>query len=329
MSKVAVEPKSVLNEDKKEFEKRIITTEENGRVTEREFSIHVIKSADDFKLAAEYPQTFYSMKLLGRNQVMRIPLRGVSFGEWEVIDSQYHIPEVSEDADEKEKQKQKDEKSRLTKLRYVKVFELSTGKSITGETEEEKAEWLSDNFGVGELEALFTCILEKSSNIHEGNLLIEYENSSRQSTPVVSEFTGFDDWVATSKIGSIFRMQRPFEDFIVEIPLKQITDRQKKSIDEQTKVPLPPSRPKIDKKTGMQVGAIYDYNNPTFKAQSKLSNRKNIILLFETCLNFSLPGDTQEKKFKWVSDLLLGDVIKIRNFIENEVFGYRSKIDFF
>ena len=310
------------------IEKRILVTEENGLEIEREFRVNTVNSHEDF-IPANKHANVYSLKTLGQNKVIEIPIRGISYGEWEEIENKLHVTELSEESTEQEKEKQKIEKEKNVGLRRVKVFELATDKNVPGETDEDKVTWLSENISAAELDALFNCIIERGSNINDGIALNEYNSALRNSKPVVSTFSGFDDWVSASNLGSIFRMQRPFEDFIIEVNLRQVTDSRKKQIDEQSKAPPPPSRPKIDKSTGRQIGMLYDYNNPNYKAQTKIANRKSLVNIFEACLPFSLPGDSVDKKYKWISELLLGDVIKLRNFIENEVFNYRNRIDFF
>lgn len=310
------------------FEKRIITSEENGQKIEREFQIQVIKSSEDFKPAAEYQQ-IYSVKFLGQKRVMRLPVRGISFGEWEQVDDEFKMPESPENPNDKEKEEHDKEREGVLKLRQIKIFEMATGKSIPGESNELKAEWIGDNIGVGELQGLYHFILENGSNVAPGSLLPMYEQAEEASEKIVSDFNNFDEWALLSNSGTVFRMQRPFENFLVEIPLKQVTERMKKAIDEQSKCPPPPSRARIDKNTGKQIGTITDWNNPNYKQQAKLSNRRSIVHLFDACLNFVIPGDSIDSKYKWIASLLLGDVVKLRNFIEQEVFSYRNKIDFF
>jgi hypothetical protein len=141
----------------------------------------------------------------------------------------------------------------------------------------------------------------------------------------------FSDLLSVAQSGSTFRMSRPGEDYIIEIPLKQLSEKVKSQIDEQTPDPIPPSKPGKNPASGKVDAAYpeYAWNDPGYKRKKRANDRKKDILRLEAILPFSIPGTTIEEKYSWIGDRLLGDVLKLRNFVDGEVVNYRKRFNFF
>lgn len=276
----------------------------------------------------------------GSSIVLEIPVRGLSYMEWEEIEMAHPMPEFNNEVEQlvsKERQAEMERlKSDVVAKRRVKVFEVSTGKVIPGKDLEEKTEWLK-RLGTGNADALFAEILDKHSNTANGkgpSSLDNYQQAFETSdTPLltVSKFESFLDLMSLNTAQMFFRMQRQFDNFIIEFPLKHLSDSKREEIDNQVKEPIPDSKPGKNPMTGKpdQNYPIYAWNDPRYRESMRLYIRARTTMLFEAILPFTIPGDSRDDRYKWIGSHLMGDVVRMKDFIEEDVLNYRSRFNFF
>lgn len=322
------------------FDTREVSTDIDGTSSSvTKFDFLVIDKAEKWKPAKDTRYN-YKLKIPGQSRIVIIPVRGISWGEWEEIEMRHPMPEQDQDSDAAfnatiKNNKEKEFSLKLeeaTYRRYAALFELSTGNNLPGDTIEEKVSSVRKMLA-GTPSSFFSFIMDDCSNLREldGPLIRSYKQSIDNGSLKEVQFTGFQDFFTSGSIGSFLQMQRPLEDFIVEIPLKSISDEDKRKIDDAVQDPVPPSRPgknpitgKIDPNT-----PVYSYNEPRYKEALRAANRVRLMLKMEAALPFKIPGSNHEEKFKWIAERLLGDVYKLNDYITNNVMGYGARMNFF
>jgi len=294
----------------------------------REFDIMVIDSADKWDEATSF-HSEYTMPILGSNKKLRFKLQGISYADWAKIEAANQIPDwTGEGEPSAEFTHQLDY---IAMCKNVAFFELSTGKKIPGNTPKDKVDFLSER-NPGEINALFTFLTDKACALKDGLLLADYEAFSRQAIlPEVVEIEDFNSWSKASDSQYFFRMQRPFQDYILEFPIKGIDKDVRKRIDDETKFPSPPQtlarRPGGKGFDPSQI--VYDNKDPSYIKSCNAIEQKRTLLFMEQCLLFPIPGSTTKEKYDWLSKRLVGDVFRLRSFIQNDLLSYRNRYDVF
>lgn len=316
--------KSELEISKKEF------TDHEGN--KYEFDFLFLDSADKWKAASDFSFICEINRL--NDSKLNIPMHGISFADREEMESVYplvkrlskkdtmgnEIPESDQDFTARS--------NSLNAKRSVFLIERAIGKKIPGETLDEKVSFLSKR-SIGEIDTLTDFAEVNCSAINSGNLVEKFTSLNLQ--PLVNEFKGFEEWEEASQIKSIFRFQRPTENFIVEIALRNISQEDKISLEASCAPPDAPrnQRKVVDGKTAPMHEWEPNYDDPTWKKSLAASQQKRKVMIFEKCLMFEIPGSNEHEKYKWLSSRLVGDIYKINRFIEQEICGYRSKYNFF
>lgn len=287
----------------------------------------VIDSPEKWK-----PATSFSNKLtltVGKTR-LSMPIRPLSYLQWESVELSFPMPSrmQSESAQDFEVRT-----NHVKNLRRVTVIELSTGKQIPGKSMDDKIAWVS-RLGTGEMQSVFVNILDNYSGVSEGELIAGYRDTIEAGDMqecVAVELDTMEDWMSASQVGSTYRTQRSFENYIIEFPLRQITDEAKARIDQSCKEPLPPGKPGLDPRTQLpsQAHMQYDWEEPRYLEALRATNRLKTVLLFEAVLPFPIPGSKNEEKFEWLGARLMGDVHKLRTHIENNLLNYQSRLHFF
>lgn len=312
---------------------------DNGRFETRQFSVKagqgefdvlVIDSPEKWDLAEKLKADY--MLSISDDSDMKFRLSGISLAEWERVEEANYIPEERQNATDeaKEEIRQLSEKAVLSKK--VAFFEMSTGMKIPGETPDQKNDFLSERC-CGHLETLYSFITTSMVNLIDGNMMRDYIQASFEdvTTRRVIEFTGFDSWQKASEITVVLRMQRPFDDYITEVPLRGVSEKRRAEINEATPTPKPPMLPARKKGgKGFDPNTLEpNFNDPTWRAASRACSQKKVAMMFESCLQFEIPGTNLKEKYDWIATHLVGDVVRIKNYIESNILSASSSIDFF
>jgi hypothetical protein len=303
-------------------------TGKDGR--EREFNFLVINNSDRW-LEAELVKGQYHMPIIGQQQTLCFDLHGVSLAQWEDIESKYLIPEWDMQGRQPDNEFISKREAALMAKR-IAVIEVSSGKLVPGETMEEKVKFMQSNMNPGEIQALYLYIQNNICSVENGDLLTEYRQVAADSLKSrVTQFSSFDSWKKATEIGYVFQMQRPSDDFILEFQLKNITAEAKQVIDVETREPEAPMLPKRDKasRSWNPREMEPDLSDPSYLARKRAVNQKRVVMFFNACLPFEIPGKNNLEQYEWISKRLIGDVIRLRQFIEQDLCGYGSRYDFF
>lgn len=285
--------------------------------------------ASDFKL-------FFNMVSPGSETTSVWELNGISYGDISRLNELYEEPffeERSECSASEQialKNHYEKEKSKWENSRRVSILEMATGYSVPGETLEEKIEFITTR-DAGELEALNHYIADICTSLSEGREAEMMKQIASLSTASVKKVSNFNDWVKSSGTQAFFRICRPFQDYIVQIPLAGISSKRKLEIDSECMTPIPPKVMGIDPATG-RPSPKYLKDNTKDKDYIRAVNAVNdkwIVLMADECLPFKIPGETLEEKKVWISQRLAGDVYKLRQFINAELCGVLSRYNFF
>lgn len=315
------------------FTKRTFRTETEAA----EFDVLVV-DRHDLWVAARDLSTTYNMPIVGSQKTRSFPLQGVSLRDWEHIEAIHTIPELKEDesdpeANSKIRIEHERKKAAAILRKQCAVFEKSTGKSIPGDTIDEKVNFLSQR-NPGEIEALWNYIYLSMCSMTDGGLMQSYNTlaakSERDNSEILS-FGSFEDWTTACETQYIFRMQRPFEKYIIEFPLRAISEEQKQAIEAETREPEAPRVPKRDPRTKRfdPTQLVPNLQDPAWLQSMRAINQKRTAMFFSACLTFNIPGDNWQDKYAWISEKLVGDVIRVKRFIEHEIVNIGSRYDFF
>jgi hypothetical protein len=297
------------------------------------FNVLVVDTAEKW-LPANAIHAAYNMPITGSNRSMRFNLYGVSLQDWEEAEINFPVPQRLEDENANDAAKQ----ARLTAVDAAVIrkrcflFEKALQQQIPGKDIDEKVAYLSQRT-TGEIEALHRFIEGSLANFTDGELLQTFHSmtmAANEDNEVIT-FTGFGDWQVASETKYIFRMHRATEQHLVEFPLKGISEEVRKDIDLQCKDPEPPRIPRKDPTTGRFDPSVLvpNYEDYTWKKSVRAINQMRIVRLLSACLPFEIPGGNNQEQYKWLAQRAVGDVIRIRNFINNEILGVGARYDFF
>lgn len=303
---------------------RVFKDERGG---ERPFKVLVIDSPEKW-LPSETVVATYDMPILGTNRFKRFKFTGISLAAWDDLESAHVIPIWQGDGLPNEAFNI--EKEKVSREKMVHVLEVSLGEKIPGSTWAEKATWL-EKMNMGEFQALYMAAQYEGCNLSDGNLLGDYITLSSMNRQV-EEFTGFGKMDDASKSQYFFRQQRPGDNYIIEFPLRGISAKQREEIDNECKEPEPPKIPKRDHARG---GAL-DFKNMIPNLQDKqwldrcrVVGRRRTMMYFNACLPFAIPGTTIQEQFDWLGGKVVGDIVKLKRFMTEEITSYASRYNSF
>lgn len=296
------------------------------------FNVLRIDTPNKWKEAREIERK-YTWKVGSKN--INMHLTGISYGKWSEIEENAPMPDRPDsDSDDKVVDEYNEKMERQLLRKRILVLEAATGFEIPGKSIEEKEEWIKRK-GENDLEVLFNYIQSSVCCTENGEVENDYMTALIESDLLensIVDMKSFDDWEDASNTEHIFRFSRPEEDFIIEIPLKGISKEVRKRIESETKDPLPPKVPKRDKRTRRidpKLPLEYNYNDPGWIKNVQAMAKKRLVLMVSACLTFDIPGNSINEKYTWLSDRLLGDVVKLRNFIRSDLVGFSEYRDFF
>lgn len=299
-------------------------TVENNR--DRYFGVLVIDSPELWQ-QAEVMRTSYTMRPGGNSAEVTFNLTPLKLASVELIESTNIVPSEPREGESKDEYEAR--KQRIVDRKLIEQLEIALGDKIPGNDFEQKTEWLNRRLPA-EIMALQNYIGNTLAALDDGNVLSDYSKYSRQqqTEKIISSFADWDEG-ATAKY--TFRMARPWENYILEFPLRGITAAEKKAIHESTPDPEPPMTLAIDPRTKKRIPnqMVPNYDDPAYMARRRSNEQKKIVAYFSHCLTFDIPGDNPKEKYDWISLHVTGDVLKLKDFIDSNVISYRDRYDFF
>lgn len=302
------------------------------------FDFLVIDSAEKWDIASGVSGEF--LMETGQHDAssqLRVMLSGLSLKEWEDIEAANPIPTAPQDAELTEDSKAKYEHDFEIALmrKRVAVLEASTGKTIPGGTTEEKVSFLGQR-NPRMTERLFAHVQDVICNLNENpidGLLEQYEmfllDSSK--TSGVIDFNSFEDWDTAVNSQYCFRMSRSGDPYILEFPIRGISQEVRHKIETDTREPQPPRIPRRDPVTKRfdRSNLVLNYEDPSWLQRVKAIHQHRTAMYFDAALMFKVPGGNYMEKYGWISARLIGDVIRLKKYIEKEIIGLAGDLDFF
>lgn len=258
-------------------------------------------------------------------KLVTVEMTCISSGANDFANEAYPIPESTSQEEAKSPDFiQKTEKAKA--IRKVLFFENALRVTLPGSNNEEKADALVKMPGVY-IDKLFDLINKKACAITDGDMP-EFFERSRKSGESIKKISNEDLFsFPEEKEPTMFcRFQRPFESFMVEIPLLQLSTEDRNRIEAENQIPDPPMRPGKGFDTKNPEPFI---NEPGYQAKVKRIKMKKTIAYITACLPFEIPGDNASDKNKWLSDRICGDVLKLQLYIQNEIVDYSWGLNFF
>lgn len=297
---------------------------------DQSFEFLVIDSAEKWQPAKEF-KSVYDMPIIGTPKKIRFNLQGVSLADWEKIELDHKSPEWDGEGSISSEFEQR--RDQILNEKFAHVFELALGRELPGLSYTEKANKLKE-LNPGEVQALFLFVQNTACNYRDGHLLQSYLTATLNRTDSdsdITEFTNFEEWKVATEAAYIFRMHRPFEDYLIEFPLKNITSEVRSRIESECRDPDPPRKAKRDPKTKRLIPGETepDFQDEHWLRKCRAVNQKKLVMFLDACLSFQVPGENQLKQYEWISQRLMGDVVRLKDFIEQELCGYASRYNFF
>lgn len=296
------------------------------------FQFLVVDSPEKWQPAREVP-CVYDMPIVGSSQKMRFNCRAISSKEWEFLEASHPIPQWIYEGDPPEDHKTNQEKARSA--RTIATLELALDKKFPGETFDEKLAVLNNKMP-GEIDSLMIFVHRNLCNWDKfsSELLAQYElmiRTAPQEPKDIVEFSGFENWLTASEVKYFYRMCRPQQDYILEFPLRGLTKNDKERFDTETKEPQAPMVPAIDSTTKKikRGEMIPNTQDPNWIKVIRGIAQKRTVLILEACLPFTIPGTDIASKYEWIAERPIGDLSRLKTFIEEEFLSYGSRLNSF
>ena len=308
-------------------------TDQDG--SESIFSVLVIDKPEKWLPANQHSHEF-NIKTPGTNKVKRFNLNAISYSAWEDIEDSNPLPELKQDEygnDNTSDPQFLEAHAKVHERRNILFIESSIGEKIPGTTPEEKIAWLNKR-AAGEFQQLVSFVKNTMGAISEGNTIDQYNAvviNDVTSVNNVKEIKSLADWDEVDDSYGAFRISRPFEDYVVEFPIKAISSQTRSEIEKACIPPIPPKGPYVDPVTNKidPRRIVPNTKDPHYIQKLNQVHYKKLLMLTQAALTFEIPGSTQDEKIKWLTDRIIGDIIKLRRFIDEELLGYKQQFDSF
>lgn len=304
--------------------------------SENRFEVLVVDKPDKWLPANQHSHEL-NIRTPGTDKVKRFNLNAISYSAWEAIEDNNPMPEIKQDDygdDNTSDPKFLEAVSKVHEKRNILFIESSIGEKIPGATTEEKISWLNKRSS-GEFETIISFVKNTMGAIRDGVAIDQYNSivlaNVSLETANVKEIKSLADWDEVDDSYGSFRISRPFENYIVEFPVKSISSEVRSEIEKSCTPPIPPKGPYVDPISGKidPRRVVPNHKDPHYLQKINQLHAKKLLLLIQAALTFDIPGSTQEEKIKWLTDRTVGDVIKLRKFIDEELLGYKQQFDSF
>lgn len=297
-----------------------------------EFKFLVVNSPEKWEPAKDILYTF-PMVLPNTGKRLDIPMKGTSYGDMRTIWAKYTIP-IWDRPDVEAPPAFQAAVQEMQDKRIIAQVELATGMEMPGKTFEEKRDWMNrcNPADMGSIQMFVIREVANTDN-YVGPYLQAY-NELRRYFPEETGVTisSFDQFLQeTSEVIHRFTMNRHGQDYLVEFPLKGLSQTQRQEIEDQTKEPTPPMIPVFHPVTNQPIPG-QTKQNPSDPGYLRAMNRlmqKRTLLFLNACLPFKIPGDNEEGQLTWLGDRLVGDVMQLNNYINQVILGVEGRYAFF
>lgn len=296
-----------------------------------EIPVLTLDSPEKWLIASER-RTSLVMKVPGTSKSLKIPMNGISLAAWEHIEIANPIPQWDSD-DGEESVEYKQERRNVILDRNIAIIEAATPMKIKGNNQEDRRATLL-SMPEGDTKVLMFFIRTNACNMDmdsEPGFLLQKYNEYLGKMSRQDEIESFEDWQKACQVTHVMRMQRKDDPYVIEIPMNGISASLNEQILEETKEPEPPLVPFRDALTGKLIPgrSTRNVNDKHYLKKIRAVTQLRVCRYLAACLTFEIPGQNEKEKFDWISQRLVGDVIQIRSFIENDIMGVASRHSFF
>lgn len=311
----------------------IIAQCEQREVGDELLPVLVIDSAEKWEAAASFS---IEMNLEQSNtKRLRIPMTGISQAEWDKIETSKPIPEL--EADEQPPAGFEEHREMALVDRKIAILEKATGKTFPGKEAGEKRDFYlqrsrSEQTSLTIFIDRDLCNFPGSSTMPRTGPLVEfYESQLAASEPTADPFGSFEDWKAASEVQHVYRMQRAGQPYIIEFPLRAVPAETHKKITNETREPEPEKVPVMNAMTGKFMPGQFEIKrrDPVYQRKLRAAHQQRCVRYFNACLMFTLPGQNEKEQYDWLAQRLVGDVVRVREYIEDVVMGIGNRYSFF
>jgi len=266
---------------------------------------------------------------------VRLKMRGISLSQWTAVEEKNPILDHDEQIDSKKTELYEQLEKEAIALKRMELFEIATGKKIPGATKQEKINWLESK-PAADMDAIFIFIRLKLCNFRpefgsaDEEMLDAYERYLQGNSEIVEPDSADDIFSALSS-DFCFRFQRPGDDYITQFKMRHISSQDFREIELETKTPEAPIVPFRDALTGSLVPGKTSRNtkDPAYLAKLAAVAKLKTLRILQKCLMFEIPGTSDQERIAWIGERLIGDVLRIKRYIEEEVMGVASRYNFF
>jgi len=301
-------------------------------IEKEKFKFIVIDRPEKWEAAKDFKHDFL-MKIPGTDETFSIPMTGLSYDQLTDVIVKFPFPEWDED-DGVMPATVVAARERTTVQRRIAILETALGMMIPGSTFEQKRDSLNKT-NTGNLDVLEAFARGQLSNLEgtPGLELMNY-NQMRQRFPQenVIDVKSFEDFLDRSNsVVHFFRMNRYQQDYIVEFPLKSLTQENKEEIEKRTPEPEPPIMPVHHQVTGRILPGKTRVNteDPTYIRALNKAKKMRTVMYLNACLPFRLPGESEEDQVAWLGGRLAGDVRQINTYINDVILGVDGRYNLF
>lgn len=311
--------------EKTTIEKSITTrTLKSASGQEYNFPFLVVDSPDKWPEAASF-----CVRRTIPNTKIGIPIRGISYEDFDRIQEEYAIPAAPEPKSPGyEALRAAREDAILAK--EVALIEISTGMKIPGDDSKEKVEFVKAK-GKSDVDGLLSYVQDFGCCWVEGDaqtpLVSQYQSLCEEES--VESATPFAMWSDAKDSSYSFIFQRPHDNFICEFPLRGISSEKDTAIRKATDPGEPECIPYKDPISGRISGVRHNPNDHKWLKRANKMQKKALILYLEATLPFSIPGETEEERAKWLGKRLIGDVAALKRYIDRNVTSFGASLSFF
>lgn len=289
-----------------------------------EFKVITIDSHEKWQKASDIS---FVKEIVIDGKKIKFNLKCVSLGRFKYINENYPMPERDTNASmEDQKEAVSDaEISLMQARRRVLYFEGCSGKLLPGKDLDDKARILLGK-PVDLIDRVFEIVNNHACASIDNDQSLEY-NALRSKHAEVIEVNDIESFLSDENLASrMFAFGRPFDDIVIEIPLKTIASQRRSEIEESFKIPSPPQRP--GKNFDVQNPVAW-YDEPHYVAKVRNIRNRKFLAFLEECLMFKIPGTTEDEKTEWLNERPVGDILKLQLYVQRELVDSSMAISFF
>lgn len=293
-----------------------------------------IDSAEKWQRASDITRSM-DIKTFDSGRKVRIKMKGISLSQWTAVEDRNPIPDQDDYPDGKKTEVHEQIEREAVSMKRIELFELATGMKIPGSSKSERIAWL-DSKPSADMDAIFLFIRLKLCNFKpefgspDEQMLNAYETYLQGNEEIVEPGNAEDIFSALST-DFCFRFQRPGDDYITQFKMRHMSSQDYKELELETRSPEAPIVPFRDHVTGNLIPGKTTRNtkDPTYLSKLSAVAKLKTLRILQKCLTFEIPGTTDHERISWIGDRLIGDVLRIKRYIEEEVMGVSSRYNFF